>query len=410
MPRALAIDDDMIVLKMTAAALGRLGYEVSTAPDGLKGLEAVRAEHPDIVITDVMMPGIDGYEFTRRLRRDPAFAQLPVLILTAQTELEEKLKAFEAGADDYLSKPFEPAELAARLTVLLRRAERSQANQAPEVLISEKARFIAVHSLRGGVGATSLAVNIGFSLMQLWGAPTLLLDLVPAAGQIALMLNMPLKRTWADLTEYNAADIDSDLLKTIVSKHTNGLEFVAAPTYPEEAQAINSDSLHQAVSLLETHYEYIVADLSHDFTEAALAGLDPADYVLLMMAPDLPSVRAAAAAIHTYNKLGYAQEKIILILNSNFEQGGLARKNIEAALHRPVNVMLPYDSASFINGMNLGRPFVQANPDRAVSIAVEDLAFRLSKEKHQILSPTTPSASLQRVKKRQAATAAKERK
>jgi pilus assembly protein CpaE len=178
MPLALVIDDDVIILKMTSTALTRLGYNVVTAPDGLKGLAAVKTERPDIVITDVMMPGIDGYEFTRRLRREPAFAQLPVLILTAQTELEEKLKAFESGADDYLSKPFEPAELAARLTVLLRRAERSQAVQGSAARMSEKARFIAVHSLRGGVGSTSLAVNVAFSLLQLWEVPTLLLDLV----------------------------------------------------------------------------------------------------------------------------------------------------------------------------------------------------------------------------------------
>ncbi len=410
MPRALAIDDDVIVLKMTSAALTRLGYSVVTASDGLKGLAAVRAERPDVVITDVMMPGIDGYEFTRRLRRDPAFAQLPVLILTAQTELEEKLKAFEAGADDYLSKPFEPAELAARLTVLLRRAERSQAGQSSGAPISEKARFIAVHSLRGGAGSTSLAVNLAFSLLQLWEAPTLLLDLVPAAGQIALMLNMPLKRTWADLIDHSAADIDSELLKTIVSKHASGLEFVAAPTYPEDAQALSHDIITHAVRLLESQYEYVVADLSHDFSEAALAGLDPADYVLLLMTPDLPSVRAAVAALHTYDKLGYDKEKIVVILNSAFEFNGLPRKNIEIALHTPVNLMLPYDSASFITAMNLGRPFVQANPDRPVSIGVEDLAFRLSKEKHQTFSPATPSASLKRFKKRLAASGARERK
>jgi pilus assembly protein CpaE len=185
---------------------------------------------------------------------------------------------------------------------------------------------------------------------------------------------------------------------------------VAAPTYPEDAQALSHDVMTQAVQLLQSQYEYVVADLPHDFTEAALAGLDPADYVLLLMAPDLPSVRAAAAALHTYDKLGYAKERIIVILNSAFEHNGLPRKNIEVALHTQVNLMLPYDSASFITAMNLGRPFVQANPDRPVSSGIEDLAFRLSKEKHQTVLPATPTPSLQRLRKRFAASGARERK
>jgi pilus assembly protein CpaE len=397
MPKALAIDDDLIILKMTSAALTRLGYEVSTATDGLKGLAAVRAERPDIIITDVMMPGMDGYEFTRRLRRDPAFAQLPVLILTSQTGLEEKLMAFEAGADDHLSKPFEPAELNARLTVLLRRAERTPQSAAP---VSEKARFIAVHSLRGGVGSSSIAINLAVGLRQLWEVPTLLLDLVPAAGQLALMLNVSLKRTWADLAEYKLADIEMELLQTIVGKHNSGVEFVAAPTYPEDAAAINNEVQAQAVRSFANSYEYVIADLPHDFTEAAIAGLDLADHILLMMGPDLPSVRAAAAALHTYNKLGYDREKIIIILNSTFEHNGLARKNIETALHTPINLVLPFDSGSFITAMNMGRAFVTTNPERPVSVSIEDLAYRISKEKHKTASPASPSASLQRVKKR----------
>jgi pilus assembly protein CpaE len=125
-----------------------------------------------------------------------------------------------------------------------------------------------------------------------------------------------------------------------------------------------------------------------------------ADHILLMMGPDLPSVRAAAAALHTYNKLGYDREKIIIILNSTFEHNGLARKNIETALHTPINLVLPFDSGSFITAMNMGRAFVTTNPERPVSVSIEDLAYRLSKEKHKTASPASPSASLQRVKKR----------
>ena len=99
---------------------------VHSAQNGEEGLSLAHKLKPDIIITDVMMPGITGYEFTRLLRREPEFAVTPILVLTAQSGLDAKLQSFEAGADDHLTKPFEPQELAVRVTALLRRAEAVQ--------------------------------------------------------------------------------------------------------------------------------------------------------------------------------------------------------------------------------------------------------------------------------------------
>ncbi len=121
--RVLIIDDEPINHKLVARALESLNHELHFSANGMEGVAKARHVEPDIIITDVMMPDINGYEVTRILRREPRFAATPILVLTAQAGLQDKLKSFEAGADDHLTKPFEAAELLMRVTALLRRVE-----------------------------------------------------------------------------------------------------------------------------------------------------------------------------------------------------------------------------------------------------------------------------------------------
>ena len=123
MTRILVIDDEPINHQLVAHALGPLQCEIHYADNGKSGISQARNLKPDVIITDVMMPDINGYEVTRILRREPQFAATPILVLTAQSGLQDKLKSFEAGADDHITKPFDPAELVVRVTSLLRRME-----------------------------------------------------------------------------------------------------------------------------------------------------------------------------------------------------------------------------------------------------------------------------------------------
>ena len=121
MTRILVIDDEPINHQLVARALAPLQCEIHYAENGKNGISQARSLKPDVIITDVMMPDITGYEVTRILRREPQFAVTPILVLTAQSGLQDKLKSFEAGADDHITKPFDPAELVVRVTSLLRR-------------------------------------------------------------------------------------------------------------------------------------------------------------------------------------------------------------------------------------------------------------------------------------------------
>jgi pilus assembly protein CpaE len=399
MTRVLIIDDEPINHQLVARALEPLRCEFHFSENGKDGVTKARSLKPDIIITDVMMPDFNGYEVTRILRREPQFAATPILVLTAQTGLQDKLKSFEAGADDHLNKPFEAAELLMRVTALIRRMEAAQLSRR-ETQTDQSARMIAVHSLRGGTGASTLAVNLGIGLASLWSKPTILLDLTMTAGQVAMMLNMTLKRTWTDIAHYNADDLDMDVIMSIIGTHESRLSFIAAPTFPSEAETLRGETLGAALRLIKGQFEYVVADLPHDFSEPAIRALDAADMILMVSTPDMASIRAVAAALDTYQKLGYKKENIKLVLNAIFPRSSLSREKIETAMGMNAVAMIPYVQDIFVDAINYGQPPLYHKPNESVSALLEDFALLLSKDEHKKSKPENPSEAWKRVYKR----------
>lgn len=166
--RILVVDDDRTMLTFTAGVLKQASYEVLTACGGLEGVERIGQARPDLIILDLHMPDLNGYEVCRHLRSKPHLAHLPILMLTGADTLEEKIKGFELGIDDYLVKPYQSVELQARVKSLLRRIVGPPSAGASQLTN----KVIALFSLRGGVGVSTLAVNLAASLVQIWQAPT----------------------------------------------------------------------------------------------------------------------------------------------------------------------------------------------------------------------------------------------
>jgi len=129
--KVLIIEDERDILDLVRHYLEKEGFRPRTATDGTAGLAAVRQEHPDVIVLDLMLPGMDGLELCKKLRADPATALTPIIMLTAKAEESDKIVGLELGADDYLTKPFSPKELVARIKALLRRADRREADSKP---------------------------------------------------------------------------------------------------------------------------------------------------------------------------------------------------------------------------------------------------------------------------------------
>lgn len=130
--KILVVDDEAVLVETIAYNLEQAGYRVITASDGRSALEAARSEGPDLILLDIMLPGIDGLEVCRQLRRESRTATTPIVMLTAKSDEIDKVVGLEVGADDYVTKPFGRRELLARIRALLRRVDYPPANEDPQ--------------------------------------------------------------------------------------------------------------------------------------------------------------------------------------------------------------------------------------------------------------------------------------
>ncbi len=134
----LVVDDDVDVAETVQRTLLRAGHDVLVSYRGLEALQIAEERRPDLVVLDIRMPGIDGIQVCRRLRTTVGLSRMPVLFLSAKSEVNDRLEGFEAGADDYITKPFDLRELELRVKALLRRTKQGEAATAPgEVHVGE---------------------------------------------------------------------------------------------------------------------------------------------------------------------------------------------------------------------------------------------------------------------------------
>jgi two-component system, OmpR family, response regulator len=163
--KILVVDDDPNILELVNIQLTQAGYTVLKASDGFEALKLLEEELPDLAVVDVMMPGMDGYTLTKKLRAE---ADIPVLLLTAKGELEDKEKGFLAGSDDYVVKPFEPKELLFRINAILRRY-----NKAVDVFIQAGPIKINRQSYEVSVGKKVLLLPLKeFELLSVLASRT----------------------------------------------------------------------------------------------------------------------------------------------------------------------------------------------------------------------------------------------
>ncbi len=161
--RILIIEDDKDIVEMLVFNLREAGYETVSAFDGKDGITLARAERPNLIILDIMLPVIDGFEVCRLLKSDPNISQIPIIILSAKSQETDKIIGLELGADDYVTKPFSPRELIARIRAILRRGK----EQRPEKRIQRGDVVIDSTKHRVQIGAEDISLTFTeFKLLE----------------------------------------------------------------------------------------------------------------------------------------------------------------------------------------------------------------------------------------------------
>jgi pilus assembly protein CpaE len=380
----LIVDDSPTAAPELRALLESSGYQVLVALRGEEAMDALRGGKVDLIITETLLPGMDGFELVRQIRQESAWTQLPIIMLTVRSAPEDYAAGFEAGANEYFIKPMEPPKILAAARGLLTRFESGRLERpggaVPHggvVLRPDRGEIVTVFSLKGGVGTTTIAVNLAVAIKQL--APTSrvgVIDLALEHSLAALLLDIIPTSTIVDWSREDPADASPYLLNQYFVQHRTGVGLLSAPQSPEQAETIRPDVVRRTLELAPDAFDYTVVDTASTFSEISLIALEMATTIVLPVTPDMASLRSAVNTMRILKAVDIRQDKIKVVLNEIIPKAGLTREQMESGLGMPAFV-LPHAGPMFIEASNQGRPVVEAAPTIPASKALLELASSL---------------------------------
>ena len=364
--KILVVDDDPNVQRLLQYTLKQEGYDVIVAGDGAEGFRLWGQEIPDLVLLDVMLPKLDGYQVAQKIREQEAAAShVPIIMLTAEREVEQKVRGLRAGADDYLIKPFHPAELLARIKSLLARfAPRDTLLARPPM-----GRTVAFYGAKGGVGTTTIAINAAIAFHRELGRKVCLVDGNLQFGDHRVFLDLGLDRkSIVDIV--TAPSIDADLIRNVIVKHDSGIDLLLAPPSPETAELVRPEHLPFITDQLASMYDYILVDVDKRLDDVNLGVFEAAETVFVVMTADLSCLKNVRLILETMGHLGYGPEKVQLVLNRSNAFTGINVKNAEGALRRNIDHQVVNEYRGAISALNSGAPFMFTKADSPLGASV----------------------------------------
>ncbi len=373
--KILVVDDDANVQRLLTYTLRQEGYEVVVASDGSDGLRLWGAEEPALILLDVSLPKLDGFQVAAKIRAEEGEARhVPIVILTAEREVEQKVRALRAGADDFLIKPFHPAELLARIRSLLTRF-------APRELLVGRPPLGRVHAFygaKGGVGTTTIAINAAIALHRELGRKVALVDGNLQFGDHRVFLDLGLDRK-SIVDVVSAPMIDAELIRQVLVKHDSGVDLLLAPPSPETAELVTQEHVSAILEQLRASYDDIVVDIDKRLDEVNLRVLDTADTIFVVMTADLSCLKNVRLVLETIGHLGYPEEKVRLVLNRSNAFTGISVKNAEGALRRTIDYQVVNEYRGAISALNAGAPFVFTKADSVLGRSLLEFARAIDK-------------------------------
>ena len=382
--KILIIDDDLDTLRLVGLMLERQGYQITAAPSGQQGLDKAFEDTPHLVLLDIMMPDMDGYEVASRLRGNPKTADVPILMFTAKTQLDDKVAGFEVGADDYLTKPTHPSELQSHVKALLARAGKT----AEEIATAEHEQHghvIGLMSARGGMGVTSLAANLAASLHHKFQADVVLAELTPGQGSLGFDLGIDEDNGLAELLGKAPAEITRNNVAEQMVPHDAGFKVLVASNQPRDFQLINQVSQYEnMVARMSTLGRFIVLDLG--------MGLPPFVQRLLPLINDLVVVVEGVPKTITHTRalldglieLGTDKNQIAVVLNNRIRtESQMPWAEVQEQLGHSIAATFTPAPELFTQASRLKTPAIICQPESLTAQQVTKLVERIEEHESQ---------------------------
>jgi pilus assembly protein CpaE len=335
--RIYVIDDDAQLLRMVGLMLERGGHAVTLLNNPIDGLEQIRADKPELLVLDVMMPNMSGHDLAKEIRSDKALADLPILMLTARSQEIDRMTALQSGASDYLSKPVTSQELIERVSLLL-----SAAGEEPAQADSEQGFIITVYSLRGGAGRTTLAVNLAAALRKISQDDVCLVDLSPSGGQAVMHMRLQPRASWLDLPDSDRLNWES--LKEQLTVHPSGLKVLAAPVKPQAPNVLSAERTAHILEILRAHMSFTVIDTPSALTQSFFTAVSMADMAVHIVNPEVVSVQTAVKLNHALAKQNIQINRNTHISNQLTPEPQLNPTAVERGLNAKLAFHIGFDA------------------------------------------------------------------
>lgn len=361
--KILIVDDDVDSLKLIGLMLKRHNYEVVVADAGQKALAKAESEVPDLIILDVMMPDMNGLEVARRLHAGEKTKNIPIIMFTAKTLINDKIAGFEAGADDYLTKPTHPAELASRVKAILARkaAEKKGGTQKPEAT-TKKGLTLGIMGAKGGVGVTTLAINMTAALMKT-EEDTLLADFHLGNGSVGRMLGTSSQGMSRVLTarKVDAATVEKEMLV-----HQSGLRGLLSSSSPKEILLSNAvDKAVAALNILREMGNPVVVDVGTGLTALNTKLLQNIDKLMFVVEANSVALDIANDYLAEIDELIGGNHVSVVVINRS--QSTLSWHDVENVLKREVKAIISAAPELAHQALENRQPMVLMQPNAMVS-------------------------------------------
>lgn len=314
--KILIIDDDLDTLKLAGLMLQKQGFRVVIADSGIKGLELAQSESPDLILLDVMMPGMDGHEVARRLRAAESTADIPILMFTAKSQLEDKVAGFQAGADDYLTKPTHPAELQVKVKALLARSAKNRVAPPAPKEVEQPAYIIGMLAARGGLGVTTISSNLASYLSIRTGTDVILAEFRPGQGTLALDLALKNEHALGQLLNTDSAGITRSMVEERLEAIQDGTRILASSGHPRDCVLVeNIPQFETILNRMEFMARYVVVDLGCGLTPLNQKLVHALQELILVVEPYENSLLHSQCMLDDLAAIGMDMNRVFAVIN-----------------------------------------------------------------------------------------------